>query len=110
MNNTKQIQWELQSCIDSVQHKAGRIGILQKSEMKSLLGLVQIVYGWKMSASKIIIIIINCVTEIYESTGKKKIVYPKDVSNMVKSDVINYMTDLWATQMYIHNIVVINKQ
>jgi hypothetical protein len=48
-----------------------------------------------MSASKIIIIIIiNCVTEMYERTGKTRIVYSKDVFSMAKPDIINYITDL----------------
>jgi hypothetical protein len=46
---------------------------------------------------------------MYERTGKTKIVYPKDIFSMVKADIINYITDIWATQMYIRNIV-INKQ
>lgn len=46
---------------------------------------------------------------MYERTGKTRIVYSKDVFSMAKPDIINYITDLWPTQMYIRNIV-INKQ
>lgn len=57
----------------------------------------------KMSASKIIIII-NCVTGMYERIGKTKIVYLKDVHSMTKPDII-LISQISEQRKYIYVIL-----